>query len=361
MKKVLMVICEILIGIISYCSSLIAVGLIISYIPSLTHVDPKTGEAVFSGLGGLLVLFIPLNIAVLCIVFFHIILKTKDSRCEKTKDFRYSYQQASKPSPPAPFPSAISSSSDSLSANKTTDTDLQQTFKKENISHSENRISSSQKENFSRSKETELNPLSAIKAMESWFEIKYQFARKNMLNAYDCQKFYNNMVKETSRLNVPLIVKVRCEQLCEEYKIKFQQISSIDYIDSLNGNEFEQWCADLLRKMTFQNIHVTGKSGDQGVDILSEKDGVKYAIQCKCYSNDLGNTPIQEVESGRIFYGCHVGVVITNRYFTKGAKELAQKTGTLLWDRDFISNRSEQHSGLSETLELPQEENGTGL
>ena len=111
-------------------------------------------------------------------------------------------------------------------------------------------------------------------------------------------------------------------------------------IDFMAGHDFEYWCADLLRKNEFKNVEVTKGSGDQGVDVLAEKGGIKYAIQCKCYSSDLGNTPIQEVEAGRIFYGCHVGVVMTNRYFTKGAKELAEKTNTLLWDRDFLFSLS---------------------
>lgn len=110
----------------------------------------------------------------------------------------------------------------------------------------------------------------------------------------------------------------------------------IEFVDGMDGHDFEYWCAELLKKRGFQNVEVTKGSGDQGVDVLAEKDGIKYAIQCKCYSHDLGNSPIQEVESGRIFYGCHVGVVMTNRYFTSGAKELAKKTGTLLWDRDYI-------------------------
>lgn len=111
-------------------------------------------------------------------------------------------------------------------------------------------------------------------------------------------------------------------------------------IDKMEGHDFEYWCADLLKKNGYVNVQVTPGSGDQGVDVLAEKDGIKYAIQCKCYSKDLGNTPVQEVESGRVYYGCHVGAVMTNRYFTQGAKELAQKTGTLLWDRDFIKNLS---------------------
>lgn len=110
-------------------------------------------------------------------------------------------------------------------------------------------------------------------------------------------------------------------------------------IDLMEGHDFEYWCAALLRKLDFQNVRVTPGSGDQGVDILAEKDGIRYAIQCKCYSSNLGNTPVQEVHSGKDFYHCQIGVVMTNRYFTQGAKNLAAATGTLLWDRDWISAR----------------------
>ncbi len=108
-------------------------------------------------------------------------------------------------------------------------------------------------------------------------------------------------------------------------------LSQIDWMD---GHAFEYWCAELLEKVGFINVQVTPGSGDQGVDVLAEKDDIRYAIQCKCYSSDLGNTPIQEVNAGKIFYRCQVGAVMTNRHFTKGAKELAASTGTLLWDRD---------------------------
>lgn len=106
--------------------------------------------------------------------------------------------------------------------------------------------------------------------------------------------------------------------------------------DKLDGHVFEEWCANLLRANKFINVIVTEGSGDQGVDVLAEKGGVKYAIQCKCYSNDLSNKPVQEVNAGKMFYGCHVGVVMTNSHFTAGAKELAKATGVLLWDRDVL-------------------------
>ncbi len=107
-------------------------------------------------------------------------------------------------------------------------------------------------------------------------------------------------------------------------------------IDFMEGHDFEYWCANALRDIGFEDVEVTPGSGDQGVDILAAKDGLRYAIQCKRYTADLGNTPVQEVHSGKYFYRCHVAAVITNRYFTPGAKELAAATGVLLWDRDWI-------------------------
>lgn len=107
-------------------------------------------------------------------------------------------------------------------------------------------------------------------------------------------------------------------------------------VDGMEGHDFEYWCADILKKNGFSNVEVTRGSGDQGVDVLARFGDVKYAIQCKCYSFDLGNKPVQEVNAGKAFYHCHIGVVMTNRYFTAGAKEIAEATGVLLWDRDTI-------------------------
>ena len=105
-------------------------------------------------------------------------------------------------------------------------------------------------------------------------------------------------------------------------------------IDSMtDGHSFERYCADLLKKNGFEKVIVTPGSGDQGIDILCEKEEVKYAIQCKCYSKDLGNTPVQEAYSGAKYYNCHVPVVMTNRGFTNGAQDLAKKTNVLLWGR----------------------------
>lgn len=104
--------------------------------------------------------------------------------------------------------------------------------------------------------------------------------------------------------------------------------------DTMEGHEFEHFCAKLLKLNGYHNVEVTRGSGDQGIDILAEKDDIKYGIQCKCYSSDIGNKAVQEAFSGKSYYGCHVAVVLTNRHFTRSAKDLADSNHVLLWDRE---------------------------
>lgn len=109
-------------------------------------------------------------------------------------------------------------------------------------------------------------------------------------------------------------------------------------VDLMDGAGFERWCAQLLHILGFSDIELTKASGDHGVDIIAVKDDVRYAFQCKRYSSDVGNRSIQEIHAGKSVYHCHVGIVVTNRHFTSGAKKLANATGTLLWDRDKLKS-----------------------
>lgn len=114
---------------------------------------------------------------------------------------------------------------------------------------------------------------------------------------------------------------------------KHNPSNHVHSVDGMEGHQFERFCADLLRKNGFLDVEITPGSGDQGVDIIAAKNGIRYAIQCKNYSSPLGNTPIQEVCAGKMYYKCHVGAVMTNSTFTQSAKQLADATSVLLWDR----------------------------
>ena len=115
-----------------------------------------------------------------------------------------------------------------------------------------------------------------------------------------------------------------------------------DEMDLMEGREFEYFCADLLRRKGFIEVEVTRGSGDYGIDILAEKDGVTYAIQCKCYTTPIGVKAIQEAYAGRDYYDRMVGVVMTNQYFTAPAVEAAKKLKILLWDRGYLDRMMEE-------------------
>lgn len=113
-------------------------------------------------------------------------------------------------------------------------------------------------------------------------------------------------------------------------------------IDLMEGHEFEYYCAELLKQCGFGEVEVTQGSGDYGIDILAEKEGVTYAIQCKCYTSPVGVKAVQETYAGRDYYDRMVGAVLTNQYFTRPAVEAAEKLKILLWDRDYLESMLEQ-------------------
>ncbi len=113
-------------------------------------------------------------------------------------------------------------------------------------------------------------------------------------------------------------------------------------MDELEGHDFEYYCAELLKDCGFLEVEVTKGSGDFGADILAEKDGISYAIQCKCYDKPIGVKAVQEIYAGRDYYDCMVGAVMTNQYFTTPAVELAKKLKIMLWDRGYIDSMEKE-------------------
>lgn len=125
--------------------------------------------------------------------------------------------------------------------------------------------------------------------------------------------------------------------VCTIYR-KLHRKYTLKQLDKMDGHQFEYACADILKANGYKHVKVTRGSGDFGVDVIAEKDKVRYAIQCKRYNHKLDNTPIQEVVGGLAYYQCDKGAVMTNQYFTEPAKQLAQVNDIKLFDRDTLSH-----------------------
>lgn len=137
---------------------------------------------------------------------------------------------------------------------------------------------------------------------------------------------------------IPTFMLMTVFLLTKRYRKKYRA----NKLDEIEGHDFEYYCAELLKKRGFIDVSVTKGSGDYGVDVLAEKEGVTYAIQCKAYSAPVGVKAVQEAYAGREFYDRMVGAVLTNQYFTKPAVEAAKKLKILLWDRGYLDSMIEE-------------------
>jgi len=93
----------------------------------------------------------------------------------------------------------------------------------------------------------------------------------------------------------------------------------------MNPAEFEDFVAKLFSKLGYET-EVTGGPYDEGVDIIAERERIKYYIQCKKYH--LKEVGVDEL---REFYGAiadHLatgkGYFITTNKFTLGAEKFAE-------------------------------------
>jgi restriction system protein len=118
-------------------------------------------------------------------------------------------------------------------------------------------------------------------------------------------------------------------------KNKFRNFE-MDDVDNMPGKAFEQYVAELMTYRGFQT-ELTKSSGDFGVDIIAQSGKNRYAVQCKRYSKSISGTAVSDAVGGLKSYNCQIPVVVTNQYFTKGAKEVARVNRCVLIDRDSLS------------------------
>lgn len=106
-------------------------------------------------------------------------------------------------------------------------------------------------------------------------------------------------------------------------------------VDTMGGIEFERYVAGLLRKQGYCNVMFTERY-DYGVDIVAEKDGVRWGVQVKRYGQMVKADAVRQVVTGLRLYGCDRGMVVTNSTFSRVATELADGNDCVLIDRDSL-------------------------
>lgn len=100
---------------------------------------------------------------------------------------------------------------------------------------------------------------------------------------------------------------------------------------SLPPNGFERLCQRILRESDFQEVVVTGRSGDGGIDgigVLQINPFVSFNVlfQCKRYKGSVTPSQIRDFR-GAMMGRADKGIVITTGTFTLEAKREARRDG----------------------------------
>lgn len=143
---------------------------------------------------------------------------------------------------------------------------------------------------------------------------------------------------------IPPTIQINLRDLSNEQHYSVRK-RIIDELNALTPYGFEKFCISLLEQLGYENLQVTQRTGDSGIDGNGDfRQGVvsmKSAFQAKRWStNSVGRPEIQAFR-GAIQGEFDHGVFLTTSRFTGTAQEESIRRGVipvLLLDGDSIAN-----------------------
>lgn len=177
-------------------------------------------------------------------------------------------------------------------------------------------------------------------------------------HSYDYIPYLEKLLKQNNlarilRPSAKNLVTEQLQKITEETRLKAieeqmrlglavnKNLATMSEVDSMSGNDFEKFLGELFTTRGFK-AEYTPTTGDQGADLILEKFGERVAVQAKCYTGLVSNSSIQEVIGSKAIYNCKQAIAITNSYFTKSAKILAEANSVELWERDRLEKELRQ-------------------
>ena len=179
-------------------------------------------------------------------------------------------------------------------------------------------------------------------------------SRENAIDKKAIVKAVNHGTTKTT----PEVNPLETEE-CRPWKEALSEI-----LHNMNPYAFEALARQLLEKCGFEDVHVTKKSGDGGIDGTGKLrlNGIfsfNVAFQCKRYKGQVGAGEIRDFR-GSLDNNIEKGVLITTGSFSKAAREEASAPGKkqidLMDGKDFMDKLAEYSIGLTPRTEYDIDE-----
>lgn len=99
------------------------------------------------------------------------------------------------------------------------------------------------------------------------------------------------------------------------------------WLDSMDGFEFEQFCARVFEKLGYVRVKNIKYTGDEGRDIVVHSShGQKMVVECKHHpEGTIGRPIVQKLHSAAITSRANKAMLITTGKFSKSALEYAKR------------------------------------
>jgi restriction system protein len=170
------------------------------------------------------------------------------------------------------------------------------------------------------------------------------------LSNFNALDVYKSVLANRPKKAKESATQQRDEDIPDEEEPRDHRAALLEVIKSLSPGGFERLTQRLLRESGFQQVTVTGKSGDGGIDgigTLKVNPFVSFNVlfQCKRYQGAVTPSQVRDFR-GAIMGRADKGLIITTGIFTLDAKKEARRDGVPpieLVDGDTLVEMFEQH------------------
>jgi len=136
--------------------------------------------------------------------------------------------------------------------------------------------------------------------------------------------------------SAPASVPAPDEDVTETRQDSDYELAVLQRLLALAPAGFERFCQRLLREAGFEQVDVTGRSHDGGIDgrgilRINPLVSIKVLFQCKRYSGSVGAREVRDFR-GSVHGRADKGIIITTGSFTDEARKEAVRDGALAID-----------------------------
>lgn len=154
---------------------------------------------------------------------------------------------------------------------------------------------------------------------------------ENLAKINPVQLFKSVQEGQKSKAGVQLSGNEPMNAEIEDAGFASQETGLLPVLMSLSPEGFERLCQRLLREHGFQNVLVTGRSGDGGIDgegilEINPLMSFKVMFQCKRYKSSVGSGMIRDFR-GALIGRADKGIFLTTGTFTMDAKKESVRDG----------------------------------